>query len=356
MSSSPPIPSVEAPTNPDHIPWSTGATPLLQVRGLKKHFPSSGGLFSRSRRVVRAVDGVDLTLERGETLGLVGESGCGKTTTGRVLVRLDGPTEGQILLDGFDYTRNLTSRPMRSMRTKAGLSAYRRRVQMVFQDPLASLDPRMSIGASIAEPLTVQRIGSRAERKERVSELMQQVGLAPEMAARYPSQFSGGQRQRIGIARALAVKPDVIIADEPTSALDVSVRAQVVNLLSDLQDQLGLAFIFISHDMSTVRFISDHIAVMYLGKIMESAPSADLFARPQHPYTRALLSAIPIPDPVREAQRLPLLLEGDLPSPSNPPSGCRFSTRCPLVQDICREVPPDLEEKAPRHQVACHLV
>jgi len=331
----------------------SASTPLLQVTGLKKHFPTGGGFFSRKKRVVRAVDGVDLTLRRGETLGLVGESGCGKTTTGRVLVRLDDPTEGQILLDGVDYTKN---QGVRSTRPNAGIKAYRRRVQMVFQDPLASLDPKMTVGTSIAEPITVQRIGTRAERKERVAELLEQVGLSPTMADRYPSQFSGGQRQRIGIARALAVKPDIIIADEPTSALDVSVRAQVVNLLSDLQDDLGLAFIFISHDMSTVRFISDHIAVMYLGQIMETAPAEELFARPQHPYTRALLSAIPIPDPVREQERVPLLLEGDLPSPANPPSGCRFSTRCPLVQDVCREISPVLEEKAPRHQVACHLV
>lgn len=335
------------------VPRPGADTPLLQVRGLKKHFASGGGLFSRKKRLVRAVDGVDITLNRGETLGLVGESGCGKTTTGRVLVRLEEPTAGQILLDGVDYMKNLG---VRSLRSSAGLQAYRRRVQMVFQDPLASLDPKMSVGASIAEPLTVQRIGTRGERQERVSLLLSQVGLEPRMARRYPSEFSGGQRQRIGIARALAVNPDIIIADEPTSALDVSVRAQVVNLLSDLQAELDVAFIFISHDMSTVRFISDHIAVMYLGKLMETAPAEDLFARPQHPYTQALLSAIPIPDPVREQERVPLLLEGDLPSPANPPAGCRFSTRCPLVQDICREVPPPLEEKSPGHQVACHLV
>lgn len=335
------------------VPRPSGNTPLLQVTGLKKHFLSGSTLFGRKPRGVRAVDGVSFSIKRGQTLGLVGESGCGKTTTGRMLVRLEDPTEGQILLDGVDYMKN---QGVRSMRRDAGIKAYRRRVQMIFQDPMASLDPKMTVGASIAEPLTVQRIGTRAERHERVQELMEQVGLAPEMEKRYPSQFSGGQRQRIGIARALAVKPDLVIADEPTSALDVSVRAQVVNLLSDLQEQLSLAYVFISHDMSTVRFISDRIAVMYLGKIMEEASSEDLFTRPQHPYTQALLSAIPVPNPRLEAQRKRILLEGDLPSPANPPSGCRFNTRCPVAVDRCFTEEPPLDEKAPNHRVACHLV
>ncbi|TAK77381.1 MAG: ATP-binding cassette domain-containing protein [Dehalococcoidia bacterium] len=324
---------------------TTTPAPLLRVRGLHKHFVRGRSLFGATQKRVRAVDGVDLEVQRGETLGIVGESGCGKTTTGRVLVGLEEPTAGDVLLEGTNY-----------FDTAATVKAYRRRVQMVFQDPMASLDPRMTVGTSIAEPLTVQKIGTRADRRERVSALLQQVGLTAEMADRFPSQFSGGQRQRLGIARALAVAPDVVVADEPTSALDVSVRAQVVNLLRDLQDQLGVAYVFISHDLSTVRFISDRIAVMYLGKIMEDAPAEELFARPQHPYTRALLSAIPIPDPTREAQRERLLLEGDLPSPSNPPTGCRFNTRCPIATDRCREEEPMLDAKAPGHRVACHFV
>ncbi|MEZ4503273.1 MAG: ABC transporter ATP-binding protein [Dehalococcoidia bacterium] len=344
-----PPPSREA----GRIPAAGGNTPLLEVKGLKKHFISGRSWFGGPTKRVRAVDGVDLTLKRGETLGLVGESGCGKTTTGRMLVQLDSPTEGRILLDGVDY---LSSLGITAVRKQADIKAYRRRVQMIFQDPMASLDPKMSIGASIAEPLTVQRIGSREERRARVEELMDQVGLDPTTADRYPGQFSGGQRQRVGIARALAVGPDLVVADEPTSALDVSVRAQVVNLLRDLQSKLGLAYVFISHDMSTVRFISDRVAVMYLGLIMEEAPADDLFANPQHPYTRALLSAIPVPDPKLEAKRESFLLEGDLPSPENPPPGCRFNTRCPLATDRCREEVPVLEEKAPGHRVACHLV
>jgi len=330
---------------PTTAPADPSATPLLQVRGLKKHFTSGGRLFGRSRPPVRALDGVDLTLRRGETLGVVGESGCGKTTTGRVLVGLEEPTDGEIMFDGVSYTGHSG---------KPDMKALRRRVQMVFQDPLASLDPKMTVGASIAEPMRLNHVGSHDERSERVAQLLTQVGLRPEMARRFPAQFSGGQRQRVGIARALAVRPDVIIADEPTSALDVSVRAQVVNLLSDLQDELGVAFIFISHDMSTVRFISGHVAVMYLGRIVETAPAEELFARPQHPYTQALLSSIPIPDPVRERARRPIVLEGELPSPSRPPSGCRFSTRCPMATDLCREQEPALSERAPAHSVACH--
>ena len=342
--------SVDAATQlTPEVPGEEPAAPVLEVRGLKKHFRmKTRGLPIRPDKVVRAVDGVDLVLHRGETLGVVGESGCGKTTTGRVLVGLEEPTEGTVALDGIDYFAR--------GRGKNGLRAYRRRVQMVFQDPLASLDPKMPIGASIAEPLTVQRIGSPQERRDRVEELMSQVGLSADMIGRYPAQFSGGQRQRIGIARALAVKPDVIVADEPTSALDVSVRAQVVNLLSDLQDDLGLGLVFISHDMSTVRFISDRIAVMYLGKIMETASSEKLFADPKHPYTKALLSAIPIPDPVRERERRVQLLQGDLPSPANPPSGCPFRTRCPHVTDRCIHEMPRLQEKAEDHRAACHHV
>jgi len=321
-------------------------TAVLEVRGLTRHFVKGGTFPWQQATRVRAVDGLDLTLEPSSTLGLVGESGCGKTTTGRMIAGLDEPTDGRIIIGGVDVGRIPAS--MRK--------AHRRKVQMVFQDPMASLDPRMTIGASISEPLVLYREGSRKERQERISELLSMVGMDPTMGDRYPHQLSGGQRQRVGIARALALKPDIIVADEPTSALDVSVRAQVVNLMHDLQKQLGVSFIFISHDLSTVRFISDEVAVMYLGKVMERAPSESLFSDPLHPYTKALLSAVPIPNPALESKREVLLLEGDLPSPARPPAGCRFSTRCPVVTARCREEMPELRLINDERLVACHLV
>ena len=320
--------------------------PLLDVRGLKKHFIKSSIFKFKPTTIVRAVDGVDFKLEKGKTLGLVGESGCGKTTTGRMLLRLEEPTDGAILIDGVDIASLGGNR----------LKTYRRHVQMVFQDAYASLDPRICIRDSIAEPLNVQGIGSRSERLERVDALMERVGLPPVMGTRLPSQLSGGQRQRVGVARALALDPAIIVADEPTSALDVSVRAQVINLLRDIQSELGLSYVFISHDLSTVRHISDQIAVMYLGKIVERGDSDKIFGRPMHPYTQALLSAVPVPDPVLEAQRSVHMLSGEIPSPSNPPSGCHFRTRCPLATPRCAEQEPLLSVREDGRYVACHYV
>lgn len=320
---------------------------LLEVRDLKMYFPLTRGII-RQRTVghVKAVDGISFNIERGSTLGLVGESGSGKTTIGRTLIRLYQPTEGQILFDNQDLAR-LEGEELRQIRQRA---------QMVFQDPYASLNPRFTIGSLIAEPMHIYQTGSKEEIRERTIELLRVVGLRPEYVDRYPHEFSGGQRQRIAIARALSINPEFVIADEPVSALDVSVRAQVLNLLQRLQEQFHLTYLFVSHDLSVVRHIADRIAVMYLGKIVEIADRDELYTNPQHPYTRVLLSAVPIPDPVVERKRRRIILSGDLPSPMNIPSGCRFHTRCPLAQQICREVEPAFEKKEGReHYAACHF-
>jgi peptide/nickel transport system ATP-binding protein len=319
---------------------------LLSVRDLKVHFPLRKGLLGRSRGAVRAVDGVDLDVRRGETFGLVGESGCGKSTLGRAVLRLVDPTSGSVVFDGTD----LLSLGPEAMRRE------RRRMQMVFQDPMASLDPRQDVESLVAEPLRAHGLGGgRGSRAARVRELLDLVGLPASAASRYPHEFSGGQRQRIGIARAIAVEPDLVVADEPVSALDVSVQAQVVNLLEDLQARLGLTYVVIAHDLAVVRHTSDTVGVMYLGGIVEQAPSDDLYASPLHPYTLSLMSAIPVPDPEVEDRRERILLSGDLPSPAAPPPGCRFHTRCPFVQPTrCADEVPVLRELAPRHTVSCH--
>lgn len=320
--------------------------PLLDVKNLVMHFPLTEGIiFQRQVGAVQAVDGVSFHVNRGETLGLVGESGCGKSTTGRAILQLYKPTSGEVIFDGKDLTK-LDGGEMRKMR---------RHLQMVFQDPYASLNPRMTVGNIVSEPMQIHKLVPKNERTERVQELLQTVGLNPYFANRYPHEFSGGQRQRIGIARALAANPDFIVADEPVSALDVSIQAQVVNLLEDLQDKLGLTYLFIAHDLSVVRHISDRVAVMYLGKIVEMADRNSLYDDPLHPYTKALLSAVPIPDPVIEKRRERIILTGDVPSPINPPSGCHFHTRCPYVMDVCKQQDPIFADQGGGHYVACHL-
>jgi oligopeptide transport system ATP-binding protein len=321
-------------------------TALLEVEGLAKHYPVKRGLvMAKTIGTVRAVDGVSFRLSRGETLALVGESGCGKSTTARLVLRLIEPTAGRVRFEGTDITE-MTGAPLRKLR---------RRMQIVFQDPFASLNPRMTVGDILEEPLIVHEIGDKDARKKRVEELLGLVGLAPYHAARYPHEFSGGQRQRIGIARALAVEPALIVCDEPVSALDVSIQAQVINLLEDIQDEFNIAYIFVAHDLSVVRHISDRVAVMYLGHIMELTDRDSLYEQPLHPYTHALLSAVPVPDPDAAGKRDRILLSGDLPSPINPPTGCVFHTRCWQAQEQCRVEKPVLRELRPGHQVACHF-
>jgi oligopeptide/dipeptide ABC transporter ATP-binding protein len=322
---------------------ATAETPVLKVSGLKKHFPVKKGLLSRTVGQVYAVDGVSFEIGPGETLGLVGESGCGKSTVGRTVLRLIEPTAGEIEVDGVDIAKL----------SKKELRDYRRQMQIIFQDPFSSLNPRMTAGDIVGEPLMVHGIARGERQKEMVAELFEQVGLRSGQLTSLPHQFSGGQRQRIGIARALALNPKLIVGDEPVSALDVSIQAQVINLLMDLQNELGLSYLFIAHDLAVVEHISHRVAVMYLGRIVEYTDKKTLFTSPQHPYTEALLSAVPIPDP--EIRRNKVILEGDVPSPINPPSGCHFHTRCPYATEQCRVEVPVLKEQSPGHWVSCHL-
>ncbi|MFN8595141.1 MAG: dipeptide ABC transporter ATP-binding protein [Anaerolineae bacterium] len=318
---------------------------ILEVRNLKKYFPIRRGVFQRKVGDVKAVDGVSFNIKRGETLGLVGESGCGKSTTGKAILQLDRPTAGEVWLEGLDLTK-VKGEKLRLMR---------KRMQIIFQDPFASLNPRMTIGEIVGEPLEVHGAVKGREKETRVKELLKLVGLNPSFITRFPHEFSGGQRQRIGIARALALNPSFIVCDEPIAALDVSIQAQVVNLLEELQGRFGLTYLFIAHDLSMVRHISDRVAVMYLGRIVEIADWQAIYDDPKHPYSQALLSAIPIPDPVIEAKRQRVILEGDVPSAANPPVGCHFNTRCPVRQEKCFHDDPDLREVLPGHFVACHF-
>ena len=321
--------------------------PLVTVQNLTKYFPVSAGMIIRRHIAdVRAVDGISFIVKRGETLGLVGESGCGKSTTGRAVLQLHRPTSGTVDFAGIDLTKVKGTE----------LRRFRRRMQMIFQDPYSSLNPRMNVAQIIGEPLAIHGLYKGAERRERVEYIMQTIGLNPLFAARYPHEFSGGQRQRIGIGRALAVEPEFMVCDEPVSALDVSIQAQVINLLEDLQAEFGLTYLFIAHDLAVVRHISDRVAVMYLGKMMELADSNELYQNPLHPYTKALLSAVPITDPEIERARERIILTGDVPSPLHPPPGCVFNTRCPIVVDECRERVPEWREHIPGHWVACHRV
>jgi len=336
----------QAATLPAPAPAEPGSDNLLEVRGLQKYFPVTRGIiFQKQVGAVKAVDGLTFSVAKGETLGLVGETGCGKSTTGRLVTRLLEPTGGSVVFEGHDITHL----------SRARMRPLRRDVQMIFQDPYSSLNPRHTIGTIVGAPLELQKVSLPQGTKRRVQELLELVGLNPEHYNRYPHEFSGGQRQRIGIARALALRPKMIVADEPVSALDVSIQAQVINLLEDLQEEFGLTYLFIAHDLSVVRHISDRVAVMYLGTIVELADRDALYEHPLHPYTHALLSAVPVPDPEREHQRERILLKGDVPSPLNPPPACRFHTRCWKAQEICKTVDPPLLQIAPGHHVACHF-
>ncbi len=339
--------SVEVQDKPKRA--KTGGDVILSVNNLKKHFPINAGfILQRQVGAVKAVDGVSFDVIRGETLGLVGESGCGKSTTGRTILQLYEPTDGSVKFEG----QELSGLPNNQMRL------IRREMQIIFQDPFASLNPRMTVGSIVSEPLQIHNLyPNKAERQEYVEGLLERVGLNPYFINRYPHEFSGGQRQRIGIARALALQPSFIVADEPISALDVSIQAQVVNLMEDLQQEMGLTYLFIAHDLSMVRHICDRVAVMYLGKIVEMGPTAAVYDNPLHPYTQSLLSAVPEPDPSKEANRRRIIIRGDLPSPANPPQGCNFNTRCPVAFDLCnQEGDPPLIEHEPGHWAACHRV